>query len=99
VAYLQLKQLSLVEKTSGASVNQPVVNYSTAYVEKLTSAVVPKVTKGKCQNNQVVKYFILTGETCVTHCGPYLWLSISRTKNVSIESTAKDIMLDMKSIN
>jgi len=92
--------LSLVEKTSGASVNQPVVNHSTAYVEKLTATVVPKVTKGKCQiSNQFVKYFILTGETCVMHCGPYLWLSISRTKNVTIESTAKDIMLDMKSIN
>ncbi|XP_065919160.1 uncharacterized protein [Dysidea avara] len=81
VAYLQLKQLSLVEKTNGTLVNQPVVDHSTLYVERLTAKVVPTETKA---------------ETCVRPCGPYLWLSISKPLIVSPESTAEDIMLDMK---
>lgn len=35
VAYLQLKQLSLIEKTERAALSQPVFNHSTFYLEKL----------------------------------------------------------------
>lgn len=37
VAYLQLKQISLVEKTERVTLNQPVINHSTVYMEKLTN--------------------------------------------------------------
>ena len=50
MAYLQLKQLSLVEKTNGTLVNQPVVDHSTLYVERLTAKVVPTETKGFYKN-------------------------------------------------
>ena len=34
VAYLQLKQLSLAEKTERVGLNQPVLNHSSFYMEK-----------------------------------------------------------------
>jgi len=37
VAYLQLKQLSLIEKTEAITLNQLVLNHSTCYMEKLSN--------------------------------------------------------------
>lgn len=46
VAYLRLKQLSLVEKTETVALNQPVFNQSTFYMEKLKTKILQKSAEG-----------------------------------------------------
>ena len=48
VAYLKLKQLSLKEKTERVTINQPVFDHSTFYMEKLTHKSLQKSVEGSC---------------------------------------------------
>ena len=97
VAYLQLKQLSLVEKTERVVLNQPVFNCSTFSMEKLTNISSQKSVEGMCAvKAMVIKHLVFLEKTSVFHCGPFTWISVSNCKSNDPAAVAESALLTIK---
>ena len=98
VAYLQLTQLSLVEKTEMVALNQPVLNHSTSYVKKLTSRSPLKLVEGSymCRIKMKTNRNFFTEKTSVFHSGPFTWISVSKYEGATPAAVAESVLLTIK---
>ena len=97
VAYLQLKQLSLVEKKGMVALNQSVHDHSTFYMEKLMNKSSPKAVEGMDAVKIMKILDIFTVEkTSVFHCEPFVWVSIAKYKGGDPAAVAESLLFTMK---
>ena len=97
VAYLQLKQLSLVEKTGRMPLNQSVSDPSTFYMEKLINKSSLKGAEGFHTSKimRIINILILDN-TSVFHCEPFVLVSIAKYKGADPAAVAESVLHTMK---